>query len=290
MHNALNQISLPLQNIHVDGFSVSGLSTYLQIPEMDFCFDMGECPLSAVSLNHVALTHAHGDHSRCLMRHDSLRRMLGIEKEAVYYIPYMLVDAFKKVIEAESVFENVPKDKFKMPKIISVQPNTIIPLAYRKDLAIRAFEVKHRAPTFGYELLLHKHKLKPEYIGLNSKELVALKRQGTSITKETYDSKVCFMGDCIGESLLENEHVWQSEILICESTFLDENEKDMARQKGHIHIEEIANALLTFEHTMQIKHLVLTHFSMKYSYGFIKHKVYQVIPERFHPFIHIFRE
>ena len=84
----------------LSGFSVSGLATWMIAPEFDVCFDMGECPLTAVAINHVFLTHAHGDHSRCLMRHYALRKMMGIEREATYYLPK---DILESAQEAEKI-------------------------------------------------------------------------------------------------------------------------------------------------------------------------------------------
>jgi ribonuclease Z len=60
MHNALEQVTMQCGQLSLAGFSISGLATYVQVPQLDLCFDMGECPLSAVPLRHVFLTHAHG--------------------------------------------------------------------------------------------------------------------------------------------------------------------------------------------------------------------------------------
>jgi len=82
MNNALNQVELKAGGLTVMGFSVSALATYGQVPTLDVCFDMGQCPLSAVPIN-----HALGDHTRCLLRHDALRRLSTIPRAGVYYVP-----------------------------------------------------------------------------------------------------------------------------------------------------------------------------------------------------------
>ena len=105
IHNALRQIHVDTPCSHISGFSISGLATYIQIPELDFCIDMGECPLSAIPLNHVFLTHAHGDHARCLMRHHSLRKMMGVERDCVYYMPDCVSENARAWIKAEALFE-----------------------------------------------------------------------------------------------------------------------------------------------------------------------------------------
>ena len=53
-HNALQQVTLTLGNVTIAGFSISGLATYVQVPSLGVCFDMGECPLSSLSIDHVS--------------------------------------------------------------------------------------------------------------------------------------------------------------------------------------------------------------------------------------------
>ena len=49
-HNALQQITLSLDHLTIAGFSISGLATYVQVPELGVVFDLGECPLTALSM------------------------------------------------------------------------------------------------------------------------------------------------------------------------------------------------------------------------------------------------
>lgn len=288
MHNALKQIQIKIPNNQIQGFSISGLSTYIQMSEIDICFDMGECPLSALKLNHVFLSHAHGDHSRCLMRHYSLRHMMGIEKSAVYYMPEELVEPFRNLVKAEALFEGVKEERLIYPEIVGLSAGAeTIPLQYRKDLKIQAFEVEHRVPAMGCTIFDYKKKLKPEFYGKTPQELIAIRESGTTLESPIESPRVTFIGDCIGKSLWENPSIWQSKILIIESTFLDPDELEMARAKGHTHIQEVAQALEDFEGELKTQYLVLKHFSMKYSREHILYRVRETIPERFQDIIRI---
>lgn len=282
MHNALRQVQLKVPNNHIQGFSISGLSTYIQMPEIDICFDMGECPLTALKLNHVFLSHAHGDHSRCLMRHYSLRHMMGIEKPAIYYMPESIVEAFKNLVKAEAIFEGVREDKLIYPKIVGLSDQLeSIPFEYRKNLTIKGFPVEHRVPSLGCTVSDFKKKLKPEFHGKTPQELIQIRESGITLESPIETPRVTFIGDCIGKSLFDQSHIWDSPILILESTFLDPDEKDMAKAKGHTHIEEIAQALNEFKGQMKTQHLVLKHFSMKYSREHVLHRVKEHIPDFF---------
>lgn len=281
IHNALKQVKVETPCTSIIGFSISGLATYIQFPELDFCIDMGECPLSAIPINHVFLTHAHGDHARCLMRHHSLRKMMGVERDSIYYMPECISERAKDWIKAEAMFEGVGEAKFRYPEIEPMQAGTKTFLRYRKDLALETFEVKHSIPAMGGTLYYYKKKLKDEFIGKSAGEIIELRQKGIEITREVYEPFVSFMGDCIGESLLENKQVFNSRILITECTFLDSDEEMMARKKGHTHINDIVSALNELDDDVKCEKIVLSHFSMKYSEKHILDSIAKKIPEKF---------
>ena len=155
IHNALKQIHRTVACSTIQGFSISGLATYLQFPELDFCVDMGECPLSAIPLNHVFLTHAHGDHARCLMRHNSLRKMMGVERDSVYYLPEEISEGAKAWIKAEAMFEGVGEQK-KWLRLESYGPKFVenIVQATSRDLLVSALR---RLSHKGYRIVMHIH-------------------------------------------------------------------------------------------------------------------------------------
>ncbi len=279
MHNALKQVKLELASYTVQGFSISGLATYIQIPELDSCFDIGECPLSALPLNHIFLTHAHGDHSRCLMRHYSLRNMLGLEKNAHYYLPEFLIENARGWIKAEAKFEGVPDDRVHYPTFVPMIPGEKVQLAHRKDLYVEPFKVKHSQPSLGYTIFYHKKKLKPEYLELPGTEIAKLRMDGVEITNEVYQPRVTFIGDCIAESISDSPSILDSHILILETTFIDSSDVEMASRKGHTHLYELLSILEANKELCKFDHLILKHFSMKYSYERIRKQVQRKLPD-----------
>jgi ribonuclease Z len=281
-HNALAQVTLRLDHYTVAGFSISGLATYVQIPELDVCFDMGECPLSALPLGHVFLTHAHGDHSRCLLRHWHLRKMIGIEKPAAYFLPEVLREPLEAMVRAEAVFEGVREDAVTTPVFHGlVAGGESVELPLRKDLRVRAFAVRHSVPSLGYTILQRKHKLKAEYKDTPGAEIARLRRAGVEVQTAVEDPLVTFIGDCIGASLVEEDHIWASPIAIIEVTFLEAGEEALAAKKMHTHLSEVASALEQLGDRVATKHIVLKHFSMKYTRERVLELVAAGIPERF---------
>jgi ribonuclease Z len=280
--NALQQVTLRLGNLSVTGFSISGLATYVQVPELDVCFDMGECPLSALPIDHVFLTHAHGDHARCLPRHWQLRRMLGNPRPSTYYLPEEIRAGCEGWVRAEALFEGVPEETVETPSLQGLTPGgPPVTLPHRRDLRVQAFPVTHRVPSLGYTVLAHKQKLKPEYLGLPGPEIARLRREGVEVQVAVLDPLVTFIGDCVGASLYAEEHIWDSPILMLEATFLEKGEEALAEKKAHTHVSEIAAALEHFGDRVRCQHIVLKHFSMKYSRDQIFALVNAAIPERF---------
>ena len=131
------------------------------------------------SLNHVFLTHAHGDHARCLMRHYSLRKMMGVERESTYYMPERICEGARNWIHAEAMFEGVPDTKFRYPEIVPVNSGDLLFLEHRKDLAFEAFEVRHAIYAMGGTLYHYKKKLKDE--GLRFSNLLLEERMRVAV-------------------------------------------------------------------------------------------------------------
>ena len=288
--NALQQVTLKLDNLTIAGFSISGLATYVQVPELSICFDMGECPLSSLSLDHVFLTHAHGDHARCLPRHWQLRRMVGNPKPAAYYLPESIRPGCEGWIRAEALFEGVPDETVDTPAFHGLvgDNTTLTPLAHRKDLRVRAFPVHHSVPSLGYTILAHKKKLKPEYSHLAGQEIGRLRKDGVEVQYDVDDPLLTFIGDCNGATLREQDHIWSSPILILEATFLEAGEEVLAIKKAHTHLSEIATALDTLGDRVVCQHIVLKHFSMKYTREQVLELVAAGIPARFRERIRVF--
>jgi ribonuclease Z len=282
-HNPGKPITLKFEQETVTAFSISALSTYVLVPELNCVFDMGDCLLDAVPLERVFISHAHGDHTRCLLRHESLRRLMGMAP-ASYYVPHQTLETFKGLAQAWRALENV-REHHPLPRFEPMRPGDVVWL--HRQLAAKAFLVNHTLPSLGYTLFDVRKKLKPEFQGRPGLELAQLRKQGVAFEEEVWVPRLTFIGDSTIETLYRERHIGQSRILFIEVTYLLEDDRDLARQRGHTHLDDVIEFLSECPDTLQNPHIVLKHLSMRYDRGLILHTLKSRLPAEFLERCHI---
>ena len=283
-HNPGHPIVLKLAEETITAFSISALATYVLVPELNCAFDMGECSLEAVPLERVFLSHAHGDHARCLLRHESLRRLLGMNP-ATYYIPAAAHEGFLELSRAWKKLECVHPSQFEYPNFHPMEDGEVVWL--HRQLAAKAFRVNHTLPSLGYTLFDVRKKLKAEFQGRPGRELAALRREGVAFEEEHWLPRLTYIGDSTIETLYRERHVGQSRILFLEVTFLMEDEREMAKMRGHTHLDDLVEFLRECPDVLQNEHVILKHFSMRYDSRFIVHMLRTRLPKAFLERVHI---
>jgi ribonuclease Z len=283
-HNPGRPIVLKFEQETVLAFSISALSTYALVPELNCAFDMGDCLLDAIPIERVFVTHAHGDHTRCLLRHESLRRLMGMSP-ATYYVPQQTEAGFKGLADAWKILENVRDPRYEPPRFKPLRPGDVVWL--HRQLAAKAFLVNHTLPSLGYTLFDVRKKLLPEFQGRPGPELARLRRQGITFEQEVWLPRLTFIGDSTIETLYREKHVGQSRILFIEVTYLLDDEQDLARQRGHTHLNDLLRFLKDCPDVLQNPHIVLKHFSMRYDRDLILHTLKSRLPAEFLERVHM---
>lgn len=251
-------VRLRLGPLDLVGFSRSGLATYVMVPELDACFDLGHCDKAAAGLRHVLLSHVHQDHSLGLVRHLSLRAMSSAPPSRVY-VPAESREHLVEMLRAYERLEGRP------PETLDVRPvspgDTFhLPGGY----SVRAFDVTHRVPSRGYTVTQVRRKLKPTYHGLPTEAVRALAQRGEPVTDEVTHDLLTYVGDSTIETLERHPEVGRSEVLFLESTYLPPDPHDAGARYGHTHLAELVELYHRRPEALASPHVVLKHFSLKY--------------------------
>ena len=172
----------------VQGISVAGEQTVVQIPELDVSFDIGMCPRIALSSPYVALSHGHMDHVGGLPYYFSQRmfQKMGVGKCVCHPALAEPIDAMMRSWVALEG-QQTPYE------IIPLEPDQQIEV--KNNIYLRAIEVSHAAGSLAYALVEHRSKLRQEYLDLPQERLRQLKNEGVEITRSLEIPLVAYTGD-----------------------------------------------------------------------------------------------
>jgi len=245
---------LDLAGIELRALSVGGLETCFWLPRWKVALDIGRCPLEVVDCRTVLFTHAHMDHLGGIAYHTATRA-LRKQPPPVYVVPPHCAEDLGRLFEAWRAL-----DRSDMPhERVVLGPGEEHRLA--NGMLARPFSSPHSAPCQGYGLWSQKEKLKPEFQGLEGRELARLRREGVVLCDRVETPELAFAGDTRIEVVEREEVVRRARVLLLECTFVDERVSVAeARAKGHVHLDEIAERAELFRNEV----ILLTHFSARY--------------------------
>ena len=252
--------------LEIAGVSIGGLETCIEIPAWKLCFDIGRCPPSAVRWPTVLFTHAHCDHLGGVVHHCATRGLHGMSPPD-YFLPAESEVDFRALLDTWRRL-----DRSDLPCTVrGVRPGDEVPLG--KGRFARAFRSIHRVPSIGYALYTTRHRLRPELKDAPREVLVQLRERGESVQVEWHVNELAFCGDTTIDVLEREEQVRKARILILEVTFLDDRVSvELARSKGHVHLDEVIERAELFENEW----LIFSHFSARYS----RDEVYRILERR----------
>ncbi|HEU4412213.1 MAG TPA: MBL fold metallo-hydrolase [Polyangiaceae bacterium] len=260
LHNPGAPIELHLSGLRLVAFSISGVASYLLVPAFDACFDLGHCPLEAIKLRHVFLSHVHQDHSGGVHRHLSLRRMFGSRPSRVY-APAESASRLDDYLRAFQRLEEKPEDEVE-GVVRGLEPGDEVRLSGR--YRVRAFDVCHRIASRGYTVVESRRKLKPEFEGAPGEAIAAARARGEEVHDVSEVAALTYVGDSTLDTLLRNPEVGQSEVLFLEATHLPGTSPEVSERWGHTHLGELAELAEQRPEIFASRHIVLKHFSTRY--------------------------
>ncbi|KAK0058817.1 nuclear ribonuclease Z [Biomphalaria pfeifferi] len=265
----------------VFAWSVSGLESCIVIKSDDvvLTFDMGIALPESLKASSVFITHGHVDHIGAVASHVSKRGLGGL-KPARYFVPPHLVEPLKSSLQAHYLMAETV-EALKGVNVLPFVESDVVRL--NSSYFVKAFPTIHRIPSQGYILYKETKKLKPELRGLQGFEIAAMHRAGQEIHEIVTTPELAYCGDTVFDVFLNppNPDLLKVKLLITEATFLDEeigkNMIQKAKERGHTHLSELIQHAELFS---EVGHIVLVHFSNKYSSKYIKDCFFHRLPQQ----------
>jgi ribonuclease Z len=218
------------------GYSVAGEESVVVAPELDCVFDIGKCPREALTVNHVLISHGHMDHIAGLPYYFSQRDFQGIEN-GVALVPAGLVEPLEDLMVAWGRVEgHIPPHK-----IVGMRDGDVHEI--RRGLVARAFATRHMPGSLGFAVIDVRQKLKGEFAGLTSSQIVELKNKGVQITDRVEYPLVAYLGDTDKANYAELPFVALAKVLLIECTFFDTDHLSRARAGRHLHVTDLPEVL-----------------------------------------------
>jgi len=242
--------------LRVQGLSIAGEESVVQIPELDTCFDIGRCPRAALTSPYVALTHGHMDHSAGIAYYFSQRVFQGMGTgklvchTALEQPIHTLMRAWIDIEAQRTPYQLIP-----------LQPEGEIEV--KNNIFLRAFATMHTVPSLGFVLIERRSKLRADLVGLPQDQLVELKKRGENITQMLEIPLVCYTGDTMMGPHFDRPDVLNAKILITECTFLEPGHRNKAGIGKHLHLDDVCEVIKK----SKAEAIILTHLSRRTHMG-----------------------
>ena len=252
MTRSFQMSTIEFEGFSLTGYSVAGEETVICAGELDVVFDIGRAPRECLPINHVLLSHGHMDHAAGIVYYFSQRDFQGISNGTAL-VPKPLAKPLVNVMAAWARVEGRPS------------PHKIVPMEHgddyqiRRNLIARAFATRHVGPTLGFSVIDVRQKLKGEFLGLDSHDIVELKGKGVEITNRLEVPLATYLGDTAKSNYSDQPHIRDSRVLVVECTFFDDEHVRRARLGKHLHVQDLGEVL----EGMNNETIVLTHVTRR---------------------------
>ena len=263
----------------VQGVSIAGEATAVQVPELDIGFDIGECPRAMLSSNLIALSHGHMDHIASLIYYFSQRHFQGMGVGKVVCHP----DLEKPIHNLMNALVDIERQRTPY-EVVTMQPEDQVPL--KGNIVLRAFATIHTVPSLAYSCVELRSKLRADLVGMPQEKLVQLKEAGESITETHEIPQVTYMGDTLWGSHFERPEVLNARTLITECTFIEPGHRKRAGVGKHLHLDDIVR-LLELTAGGPNEAVILTHLSRRTNLNVVRKVLDDHLPPQHRDRVHV---
>ncbi len=269
---------LYLPPYRLQGISVAGEQTCIQIPELDVVFDIGLCTRASLSSPTILLSHAHMDHLGGLPYWFSQRYFQKIGGET--HMPDR-ADGKPRVPVGRCVCHPEieqhlrammrawePLERQRTPfEIVGLEPES--DLEIKNNIRVRAISTRHTVPSLGFAVLERRSKLKDEFRDLPQEKLRELRSKNVEITRQLDIPIVAYTGDTTPGEFLVRDEFAEAKIVVSECTFFEPEHADRAKTGMHMHIDDIVRMLPVWK----AEAIVLVHASRRTTIQYARERI-----------------
>lgn len=262
---------LALQPFRLQGVSVAGEYSIIQVPELGLCFDIGLCPREVLASRVVAISHGHVDHVAGLIAYLCQRQRAGLGPGRIV-CHHALEPPVRQIMDACSQLE---------PEAL---PFKLVGLKHDQHLRLdehhwlRGFETRHAAGSMGFVVYQRRKRLRKEYAHLSFEGLETLQARGESIMERHEVPLICYTGDTAWGPHFQRRDVQRAKILVTECSFLEAGHLEHARRGRHLHLDHIVSLL----ELVVAEAVVLTHLPRQMPMPRVRQMLDYAIPKRHH--------
>ncbi len=142
----------------------------------------------------------------------------------------------------------------------------------------------HTVPSLGFVVWERRRKLKPEYQGLEGRQIRDLRLSGQEVTNEVRLPRVAYLGDSSPDGLDACPAMFRAEVLIMELTFVSpRHRREKIHKYGHMHLDDFLERRGQFRNEL----IIASHFSTRYHPNQIRECVSKALPDMLDGRLHL---
>lgn len=248
-----------------NAFSVATKATWITLPVLNLCLDMGWCVEPMRHIGRLFLSHMHQDHSHGVPIWLGWRQeFIARDGAPTIFLPAECVDDARAWLDASGRAQHCEATY----ELVGLSCGDEVELDGRHVL--RAFRTTHNVPTLGARIYRRVRTLRADARGLSQQQLHASAKHDPSIFEDTLRLELAYTSDTTPEVFARHPELLDARTLITECSFIDGVDlwrPDDTSTEGevphltHTHLRPLGRALRGFRG----KHLALNHMPLRHT-------------------------